>query len=63
MFFNLKNFVKKGLLLAVGHKADYDIILAASNWYDKGLLIESDLAEIEEAIEAQYVEKEENTNV
>lgn len=59
MFFNLKNFVKKGLLLAVGHKADYDIILAASNWYDKGLLIESDLAEIEAAINEQYVTKEE----
>lgn len=62
MFFNLKNFVKKGLLLAVGHKADYDIILAASNWYDKGLLIESDLAEIEEAINKQYT-KEEVVNV
>ena len=62
MFFNLKNFVKKGLLLAVGHKADYDIILAASSWYDKGLLIESDLAEIEEAINEQYT-KEEVANV
>ena len=51
MTFNLRNFIKKGLLLAIGQKPSYEIILAAANWLDKGVLLEEDLAEIEIAIE------------
>lgn len=53
--FSLKEFVKKGLILAVGKKADYEIILASASWFEKGVLIETDLAEIQAAIDGQYV--------
>lgn len=44
--FNLREFIKRGLLEAVGSMADYQIILNAAGWFDKGVLTESDLAEI-----------------
>ena len=52
--FNLKDFIKSGLLGAVGKMADYQIILNAAGWLEKGVLDESDLAEIQNAINAQY---------
>ena len=57
--FSLKEFVKSGLLKAVGKMADYQIILNAAGWLEKGVLTEDDLAEIQAAIEAQYVEEAE----
>ena len=48
--FSLKNFVKSGLLKAVGKMADYQIILNAAGWLEKGVLTEEDLAELETAI-------------
>lgn len=59
--FSLKNFVKKGLLDAVGKMADYQVILNAAGWLEKGVLDEADLAEINEKIEAQYVAETEET--
>ena len=53
--FSLKNFIKKGLLDAVGKMADYQIILNAVGWLEKSVLTEDDLAEIQTAIEAQYI--------
>lgn len=52
--FSLREFIKKGLLSAVGKMADYQIILNAAGWLEKGVLTESDLADIQEAIEDQY---------
>ena len=52
--FNLKDFVKSGLLKAVGKMADYQVILNAAGWLEKGVLDETDLAEIDTAISAQY---------
>mgnify|MGYP003400508579 CR=1 FL=1 len=52
--FSLKEFVKSGLLKAVGKMADYQIILNAAGWLEKGVLNEDDLAEIDMAISAQY---------
>lgn len=52
--FTLKDFIKKGLLNAVGKMADYQIILNAAGWLEKGVLTEDDLVEINSAIEAQY---------
>lgn len=57
--FSLKEFVKKGLLDAVGKMADYQVILNAAGWLEKGVLDESDLAEIQAKIEAQSTEKDE----
>lgn len=51
--FNLRIFIKNGLLKAIGHMADYQIILNAAGWHDKGVLTETDLAEIQEAIDAK----------
>lgn len=52
--FSLRNFVKTGFLKAVGGMSDYQIILNAAGWLEKGVLNEDDLAEIQTAIEAQY---------
>ena len=56
--FSLKEFIKKGLLGAVGKMADYQIILNAAGWLEKGVLDEGDLAEIQTAINAQYPTEE-----
>ena len=52
--FSLKEFVKKGLVLAIGNKPDYEIILAAASWLEKGVLVEGDLADIQAEIDKQY---------
>lgn len=57
--FSLKNFIKKGLLDAVGKMADYQVILNAAGWMEKGVLDEADLAEISAKIDAQYQVAEE----
>ena len=65
--FNLGSFIKGGLVAAVGRMADYQIILNAAGWFEKGVLSESDLAEIQAAIddknarlEAERIAAEEN---
>lgn len=55
MMFSLKGFLKDGFIKAVGQMADYQIILNAAGWFDKGVFDETDLMEIQEAINAQYV--------
>ena len=59
--FSLKEFVKSGLLKAVGKMADYQVILNAAGWLEKGVLHEADLAEIDTAISSQYPTKQEET--
>ena len=49
--FNLGSFIKGGLIAAVGKMADYQIILNAAGWFEKGVLSESDLAEIQTVID------------
>ncbi len=56
--FSLKEFIKKGLLDAVGKMPDYWVIMNAAGWHEKGVLDEADLAEIGTAIEALHVEPE-----
>lgn len=51
--FSLKEFIKKGLLDAIGKMADYQVIFNAVGWYEKGVLTEDDLAEIQSIIEAK----------
>ena len=58
--FSLKNFIKKGLLDAVGKMADYQIILNAVGWLEKGVLDESDLAEIQSSIDANSATADED---
>ena len=59
--FNLREFIKKGLVSAVGKMADYQVVLNAVGWFEKGVLTEDDLAEISTLIDAQYVTVEEST--
>ena len=54
MAFTLKNYIKRGLIAAVGKMADYQIILNSVGWMEKGVLSEEDLADIQAAIDAQY---------
>lgn len=49
--FSLRDFIKSGFIKAIGKMADYQIILNAAGWYDKGVLTEEDLAEIQAAID------------
>ena len=68
--FNLGTFIKGGLVAAVGKMADYQIILNAAGWFEKGVLTETDLAEIQTAIdeknarlEAERIAAEEAANI
>lgn len=56
--FTLKGFIKKGLLDAVGKMADYQVILNAVGWMEKGVLDEADLAEISATIDEKNVEQQ-----
>lgn len=56
--FSFREFVKQGFICAVGRQPDYWIMLNAAGYADKGVLTMDDLAEIEAAINAQYVTEE-----
>ena len=61
--FSFREFLKKGFISAVGNMADYQIILNASGYYEKGVLTEEDLAEISAKIEEQYTQEESYGNL
>ena len=42
----LHDFVMRGLIASIGHMPDYWVITSALNWYDKGILTQEDLEEI-----------------
>ena len=56
--FILKDYIKKGFLEAIGKMGDYQIILNSAGWFEKGVLTEDDIAEIQSAIDAQYPQVE-----
>ena len=59
MMFDLRLFIKMGLMDAVGKLADYQVILNAAGWHEKGVLTTEDLADIQTAIAEQYIVHEE----
>lgn len=59
--FSLRDFIKSGFIKAIGKMADYQIILNAAGWYDKGVLTEEDLAEIQAAIDEYNSKTSTNT--
>ena len=63
--FSFRDTLKNAFIKAIGKRADYDIILAAAEWVNKGVLVEADVAEIQSAIDEQYIieNEEESTNV
>lgn len=48
---DIRNYIKKGFLQAIGNIPEYKIRLNSAGWYEKGVLFEEDLGEIEKAIE------------
>ena len=58
MNFSLKNFVMDGLRGAIGKMPDFKVVLSAVGWHEKGVLAESDLAEIEALIAEKNAPKE-----
>lgn len=61
--FILKDFIKKGLISAVGSMADYQVILNAVGWFEKGVLSEDDLADIQNVIDAKNAEETYENNL
>lgn len=49
--FNYREFLMTGFRSAVGHMADYQVILNANGYYEKGVLTEDDLSELQAMIE------------
>ncbi len=49
--FNFRKWLMDGFKNAVGKLEDYQIILNATGWYEKGVLLEEDLAELQKLID------------
>lgn len=60
--FNYRGFLMQGFKNAVGKMADYQIIFNANGFYEKGVLTENDLSELQELINAKNVSPEETEN-
>lgn len=63
--FNYREFLMTGFKNAVGKMADYQVIFNANGYYEKGVLSEEDLTELQELINekntpVEVVEVEEN---
>ena len=48
--FNLRDFIMKGIRGMIGKEPEYKVIETAAGWLDKGVLTESDLAEVDELL-------------
>ena len=51
--FNYRDFLMQGFKNAVGKMADYKIIFNANGFYEKGVLTEDDLSELQALLEAK----------
>ena len=51
--FDYREFLMTGFRNAIGKMADYKVILNANGYYEKGVLAEDDLAELQEMIDAK----------
>ncbi len=51
--FNYREFLMTGFRNAVGKMADYQVILNANGYFEKGVLTEEDLAELYHMIEVK----------
>ena len=57
--FNYREFLMQGFRNAVGKMADYRVILNANGYYEKGVLTEDDLSELQELINIKNTSAEE----
>ena len=62
IMFNYREFLMQGFKNAVGKMADYQIIFNANGFYEKGVLTENDLSELQELINAKNISPEETEN-
>ena len=60
--FNYREFLMQGYRDAVGRMADYQIILNANGYYEKGVLTEDDLSGLQNLIDAKNTPIEEVQN-
>ena len=51
MMFSLREFLMRGYRNAIGNMADYQIILNATGYFEKGVLTENDLEELQNLID------------
>lgn len=56
--FDFHTFVKKGLLDAVNKQSNYWVMLNAAAYYEKGILTDEDMTEIQELIDSTMTEEE-----
>ena len=61
--FILRDFLMKGFRDAVGKMADYQVIFNANGYYEKGVLTEEDLAELQNMIDVKNLPTEEIAEV
>ena len=59
--FNYREFLMTGFKNAVGKMADYQVIFNANGYYEKGVLSEEDLAELQSMIDEKNKSVEEIT--
>ena len=57
--FILRDFLMKGFRDAVGKMADYQVIFNANGYYEKGVLTEEDLAELQNMLDVKNLPTEE----
>lgn len=57
--FSIHDFIMKTLKGMIGHYPDFQVQEYALNWYSRGKIIESDLEEIQSAIDSQYITENE----
>lgn len=60
--FNYREFLMVGFRNAVGKMADYKVILNANGYYEKGVLTEEDLSELQQMINAKNSLEEYSNN-
>lgn len=51
--FNYREFLMQGFTNAVGKMADYQVILNANGYFEKGVLTQQDLSTLQELINAK----------
>ena len=56
--FDFHTFVKKGLLDAVNKQSNYWVMLNAAAYYEKGILTDADMLEIEELVNSNMTAEE-----
>ena len=57
--FDYKGFLMQGFKDAVGKMADYQVILNANGYYEKGVLLAENLLELQEMIDKKNAPQEE----